>query len=128
MKIIQKITVKQVLTKQSKAKLLTYYNEQKRMLQQESDQLHFERKKVERKNKYNLENITEYFERELNLRHEKMKLVDFQMDQLEVLPLGSEVREREIEALIEVNVGDVWNDTLFDKTIVVTDEVVTEIR
>ncbi|EUJ42322.1 YlqD family protein, partial [Listeria riparia] len=45
MKIIQKVTVKQVLTEKSKQKLLHFYLEQRQQLQKESDQLHFETKK-----------------------------------------------------------------------------------
>lgn len=50
------------------------------------------------------------------------------MEQLEILPLGSEIREREMEAILEISVGDRWDESFFDKTIVVTDGIVTEIR
>ncbi|EUJ32315.1 hypothetical protein PCORN_02022 [Listeria cornellensis FSL F6-0969] len=45
MKIIQKVTVKQILTEKSKEKLFQFYLEQRQTLQKESDQLHFEQKK-----------------------------------------------------------------------------------
>ncbi|WP_099224339.1 YlqD family protein [Listeria costaricensis] len=128
MKIIQKATVKQVLTERSKEELLIYYAKQKRLLEQESDQLHFEKKKVERKNKFQSEQVGAYFDREIDLRHEKIKLVDFQIEQLETLPLGSEIKERDIETLIEINVGDAWDESLFQKTIVVRDGTIIEIR
>lgn len=128
MKIIQKVTVKQVLTEQSKQKLLHFYLEQRQQLQKESDQLHFEQKKMERKHKYNQDSVNDYFGREIELRQEKLKLIEFQVEQLETLPLGSEIREQELEALLDVAVGDTWNDSIFAKTIVVKDDVVIEIR
>ncbi len=128
MKLIQKVVVVQVLTKQSKLELLMYYKKQKRLLETESEQLLFEQKKVEHKNRYQPERVNEYFEHELSLRQEKIKLVDFQMEQLETLPLGSEIRERELETIVDVQVGDEWSEATLNKTIVVTDGIITEIR
>ncbi|MBC1522113.1 YlqD family protein [Listeria aquatica] len=128
MQIVQKITVKQVLTEKSRAELLTYYSEQRKLLEKEREQLLFEQKKVEHKNRYQKEQVSDYFEQEMQVRKEKIKLVDFQMEQLEILPLGSEIREREMEAILEISVGDRWDESFFDKTIVVTDGIVTEIR
>ncbi|EQC2287776.1 YlqD family protein, partial [Listeria monocytogenes] len=59
---------------------------------------------------------------------EKKKLIQFQMEQLEVLELGSEIREREMETIIDVQVGDKWDKSIFDKTIVVKDGIIVEIR
>ncbi|EMG27011.1 hypothetical protein LFLEISCH_13455 [Listeria fleischmannii subsp. fleischmannii LU2006-1] len=86
------------------------------------------KKKVTHKNRYQPERVSDYFEHELNLRQEKIKLVDFQMEQLSVLPLGSEIRERELETIVDVMVGDKWDENTLNKTIVVTDGVITEIR
>ncbi|EQC2288571.1 YlqD family protein, partial [Listeria monocytogenes] len=52
MEIIQKVVVKQILTEASKQELIEYYTEQKRQIEQECDQLHFEQKKMERKSKF----------------------------------------------------------------------------
>ncbi|MBC1473258.1 hypothetical protein HB852_01325 [Listeria grandensis] len=128
MKIIQKVTVKQVLTEKSKQKLLQFYLEQRQQLQKESDQLHFEQKKMERKNKFNQESVNDYFGREIEMRQEKVKLIDFQLEQLDILPLGSEIKERDLEAILDVSVGDAWDDTIFAKTIVIQDDIIIEIR
>lgn len=128
MKIIQKVTVKQILTEKSKEKLFQFYLEQRQTLQKESDQLHFEQKKMERKNKFNQESVNSYFEKEIEMRHEKVKIIEFQVEQLEILPIGSEIKERELEAILEVAVGDAWDDSIFAKTIVVKDDVIIEIR
>ncbi|EUJ24663.1 hypothetical protein PGRAN_02160 [Listeria grandensis FSL F6-0971] len=128
MKIIQKVTVKQVLTEKSKQKLLQFYLEQRQQLQKESDQLHFEQKKMERKSKFNQESVNDYFGREIEMRQEKVKLIDFQLEQLDILPLGSEIKERDLEAILDVSVGDAWDDTIFAKTIVIQDDIIIEIR
>ena len=49
------------------------------------------------------------------------------MEQLEILPLGSQLKEREVQGLVNVEVGDKWDDFL-NKTIVVKDGIITEIR
>lgn len=72
--------------------------------------------------------MADYFTHELDLRREKKKLIQFQMEQLEVLELGSEIREREMETIIDVQVGDKWDKSIFDKTIVVKDGIIVEIR
>lgn len=128
MKLIQKVVIMQVLTEQSKSELIHYYTKQKRLLETEMEQLLFEEKKVTHKNRYQPERVSDYFEHELNLRQEQIKLVDFQMEQLNVLPLGSEIRERELETIVDVMVGDKWDENTLNKTIVVTDGVITEIR
>ncbi|EUJ44352.1 YlqD family protein [Paenilisteria rocourtiae] len=128
MKIIQKVTVKQVLTVRSKEKLFRYYSEQRQKLQKESDQLHFEQKKMERKNKFNQESVNTYFAKEIEMRHEKVRLIEFQVEQLEILPLGSEIKEQELDAILDVAVGDTWDDSMFTKTILVKDNIIVEIR
>ncbi|EED2517054.1 hypothetical protein G7177_002014 [Listeria monocytogenes] len=128
MEVIQKVVVKQILTEASKQELIEYYTEQKRQIEQECDQLHFEQKKMERKSKFQPERVADYFTHELDLRREKKKLIQFQMEQLEVLELGSEIREREMETIIDVQVGDKWDKSIFDKTIVVKDGIIVEIR
>ncbi|MBC6310746.1 hypothetical protein HCJ66_14490 [Listeria sp. FSL L7-1582] len=128
MKIIQKVTVKQILTEKSKEKLFQFYLEQRQTLQKESDQLHFEQKKMEHKNKFNQESVNSYFAKEIEMRQEKVKIIEFQVEQLEILPIGSEIKERELEAILDVAVGDAWDDTIFAKTIVVKDDVIIEIR
>lgn len=69
-----------------------------------------------------------HFEKEIQARHEKIKLADFQIEQLHILPLGSELKEREVQALVELNEGDSWEEFLTGKTIVIKDGLVAEIR
>ncbi|EUJ32316.1 hypothetical protein PCORN_02027 [Listeria cornellensis FSL F6-0969] len=83
---------------------------------------------MEHKNKFNQESVNSYFAKEIEMRHEKVKRIEFQVEQLEILPIGSEIKERELEAILDVAVGDAWDETIFAKTIVVKDDVILEIR
>jgi hypothetical protein len=127
-KLIQTVVVKQVLTETGKDKLLTNYETKKFQLQKESDQLKFEMKKQEKMKKFPPEMLKKQFEKEIMVRNEKIKLLDFHIEQLHILPIGSELKESEHEALVEVNEGDNWDDFIAEKTIVVKDGIVVEIR
>jgi hypothetical protein len=128
MKLLQSVVVKQLLTENSKADLFNKYQSKKLQLQKECDQLRFELKKLEKTKKYQPLNLIKHFEKEIHNRQEKIKLADFQIEQLHILPLGSEIKEREVQALVEVNEGDNWNDFLTSKTIIIKDGIVAEIR
>ena len=128
MRILQTISVKQVLTDTSKNQLLEKFQKQQNRLQKEIDQLKFEMKKLEKTKKSQPLTLRSHFEKEMNSRLEKIKLLDFKMEQLNILPVGSELKEREVQALVDVEVGSDWEEIMKTKTIVVTDGKVTEIR
>ncbi|WP_042348948.1 YlqD family protein [Bacillus massiliigorillae] len=128
MKILQTITVNQVLTVTSKNQLLEKYKKQYSQLQKEIDQLKFEMKKLEKTKKFQPTTLKKHFEKEISNRSEKIKLLDFQMEQLDILPIGSELKERDVQAIIDVEIGTDWDELMKTKTIVVTDGKVTEIR
>lgn len=128
MHIIQNVVVKQVLTEKSKNDLLRKYHNNRNQLQKESEQLRFEAKKLERTKKIQPSSLKKHFEREIHTRKEKIKLLDFQIEQLHILPLGSELKEKEVQTLVEVEVGDHWEDIMKNKTIVIKDGIVAEIR
>lgn len=54
--------------------------------------------------------------------------MDFQIEQLHMLPLGSELKEKEVQAIIEVKKGTPWEDIEKGKTIIIKDGIVDEIR
>lgn len=128
MKILQTICVKQVLTDISKNQLLKKYNSQQIQLEKEIDHLKFEMKKLEKTKKLQPISLKAHFEKEITHRSEKMKLLDYKMEQLEILPTGSELKEREVQALVDVEIGADWEELMKTKTIIVTDGKVTEIR
>ena len=118
MQLIQTVIVKQILTEQSKKKLLEKYFAGKLQMQKEYEQLQFELKKLEKAKKYQPSALKSHFEKELQKRHEKEKLYEFQIEQLHMLPLGSELKQKEVQALVEVNVGDNWDEVMLQPTII----------
>lgn len=123
MKILHQVTVKQVLTETSKANLLKKFQEQKEQLTRECDQLYFQLKKVK-----NNQLLASQYRKEIEKRKEKIKTTEFQIEQLHILPLGSELKERELNGLVDVQVGDHWEEIVKEKTIVIKDGIVQEIR
>lgn len=128
MQIIQTVVVKQVLTEESKKWLHEQFQQRKNQWQKECDQLRFEMKRLRKEKKYPPSQVVTYFEKEISNRQEKIKLLDFQLKQLELLPLGSEIKDREVQAIINVEVGDKWDEKTRDKTIVIKDGIVVDIR
>lgn len=82
----------------------------------------------EKKKKYPEYRLRQYFDREINSRKEQIELIEFQLEQLEILPPGSEIKERDMQAIIDVQVGDSWEDILSGATIVIKDGIIAEIR
>ncbi len=56
-----------------------------------------------------------------------MKLLDFKIEQLDELKMGSEIVEKEVEALVEVEVGSDWNHIMKEQAIVIKDDKVIRI-
>ncbi|MEH7110901.1 YlqD family protein [Neobacillus niacini] len=128
MQLIQTVIVKQILTEKSKQKLLDKYFAGKLQMQKEYEQLHFELKKLEKAKKFQPSALKNHFEKEMQKRHDKEKLFEFQIEQLHMLPLGSELKEKEVQALVEVNIGDNWDEVMRQPTIIIKDGIIEEIR
>jgi hypothetical protein len=128
MEIIQKVVVKQVLTEKSKELLIQKYSEKIEQLEKECAQLQFEQKKVEKEKKFSLAQVRAYFGKEIDKRREKIKQYEFQLQQLDLLPLGSEIKEQELETIVTVEIGDRWDEVAKGKTIVVKDGIIIDIR
>ncbi|KMY56078.1 MULTISPECIES: YlqD family protein [Bacillaceae] len=126
MQILQTVVVKQVLTETLKQSLLSSYQDKKSQLEKEYEQLRFELKKTERQQKSSHQEKASFFQKEMEQRRQKMENLEFQQSQLDILPLGSELKEKEVQALIDVSIGDRWEET--EKTIVIKDGIVVEIR
>ena len=128
MQLIQTVVVKQILTENSKQKLFVQYNTRRLQLQKECDQLQFELKRLEKTKTFSPGALKKHFEKEIQMRREKEKLLEFQIEQLHMLPLGSELKEKEVQALVEINVGDVWNERVGQPTIIIKDGIIKDIR
>lgn len=125
MKIIQTVEVRQRLTEKSKQQLMQQFTTQKQQLEQQCEQLIFEQKRMERQTSFSPKQIKEKFEREMQVRRQKIAELDFLLEQLRILPIGSEIKEREVEAIIDVQIGARWAPL---KTIVIEDGIVVDIR
>jgi len=128
MKIIQRVQVFQVLTENSKNALKEQFLSRKRQLEKECGQLQFEMKKMEKTKKFAVSEVRFYFEREIKSREEKIKWLEYQLEQLEQLPIGSEIKDGELEAVSEIGVGDSWDKIVNGKSIVIKDGIIVEIR
>ncbi|MCM3110177.1 YlqD family protein [Lederbergia lenta] len=128
MQILQNVTVKRVLTEKSKELLVNKYHNNKAQLQKECDQLLFEQKKLEKTRKYSAASLKAQFDKEIDTRKEKIKLIDFQIEQLEILPFGSELKDDDLQSIVDINIGDNWDDITKGKTIIIKDGVIVEIR
>ncbi|WP_217585628.1 YlqD family protein [Lentibacillus saliphilus] len=127
MKLIKKVLIKHVITEDSRAKLRDDFNAHKMRLEQECQQLLFEQRKMESKKHLQKQEITARFQQEIKNRKEKIKLVDFKIDQLEELKTGTEITEGEVDALVEVEEGMLWSKRMQESKIVIKDDVVIRI-
>jgi hypothetical protein len=128
MQLIQTVVVKQILTENSRNKLFEKYQIQKQQLEKECNQLQFELKRLEKTKTFSPSALKKHFEKEIHMRKEKVKLLEFQTEQLHMLPIGSELKEKEVQALVDVQVGDPWDEKLGQPTIIIKDGIIAEIR
>jgi hypothetical protein len=126
-KIIKKVQVKQIVTEKSKKALHHRFAREKMRLEQECQQLLFEKKKLQHKFGGAKQEVARRFLDEIRKRKEKIATIDFQMEQLEMIELGSEIVEREVEALVEVQEGTHWDELMKEQSIVIKDGVVIRI-
>lgn len=127
MKLIKKVPIKLVVTEESKEQIRQNFNNHKLRLEQECQQLQFEKRKIKNKQVSSRPDLEARFDQEIKNRQEKMKLLDFKIEQLEELEMGSEIVEKEVEALVEVEVGSDWNQIMKDQAIVIKDNKVIRI-
>ncbi|WP_145542841.1 YlqD family protein [Virgibacillus sp. SK37] len=127
MKIIKKVLVKQIVTEKSRKKLLNQFNKQKMRLEQECQQLLFEKKKLQNKPGVSKQDVTRRFQNEITKRREKLDLIDFKIEQMEMLELGVEIVEDEVEALVEVTKGMNWEEIMSEQSIVIKDGIIVRI-
>lgn len=128
MQIIKKVAVKQILTETSKQQMLAKFKSQIQQLRKECEQLRFEVRRYERERKYDRGMMKKKFEEEIESRQEKCKVLDYQIEQLEILPLGSELNDGEVETVINLDVGDDWDEIMNQSAIIVKDGKVHDIR
>ncbi|GGD27675.1 YlqD family protein [Pontibacillus salipaludis] len=127
MNIIKRVPVKRVLTEASKEKLQQEFETRKARLDEECQQLSFEKRKIEVKQNISREEVAKRFNREIDKRKEKIRWLEYQLEQLEILPLGSEIEDGEVESIVDLNVGDTWDEQMNQGAIIVQDGKVIRI-
>jgi ABC-type phosphate transport system auxiliary subunit len=125
MKIIRKTSVKQVITQKSKEMIQHKFEGQLRQLENECHQLQFEKRKLQSKKNLSPSDVNKRFQKEIDRRQNKMKWLEYQLEQLDILPIGSEITESEVDEIVEVSVGDKWQDIMGDsRSITIEDGIV----
>jgi len=127
LKIINKVLIKQIITEKSKEKLKSRFNREKMQLEQESQQLLFEQRKLQHKQSGSKEEIARRFQLEIKRRKDEQSLLDFKLEQLDILEIGHEMVEQVVEALVEVQEGAHWNKLMNEKAIIIKDDIVIRI-
>lgn len=116
------------MTKESKLVIQERLEKDRAQLQLECGQLLFEQKKLLHKINHSKEQIEQRFSGEIKQREAKITLIDFKIEQLDLLAIGSEVIEKEIEALVEVKVGTSWEEIMGTQSIIIKDGFVVRIE
>lgn len=127
MQIVKKVLVKQVITEASKETLQQAFRKEMIQLDRECQQLLFEQRKLKNKVTSSKREITERFEEEIKQRKDKMTLIEFKLNQLDLLEIGSEIVEKEVDALVDLAIGSDWNELMNKQAIVVEDGIVVRI-
>jgi len=125
--LIKKALIKQVLTKKSKAILQNDFKQEKVQLERECEQLLFEERKLHHQLGVAKQDIKERFQREIEMRKEKINTIDFKMEQLAILDLGSEMIEKEVDTIVNVEIGSQWSELNDTTSIVIKDDIVIRI-
>lgn len=128
MKILHNVSVKKILTETTKETMVKQLFEEKFQLHKECEQLLFEQKKLERMKKYSSAQLQAQFDKQIATRKEKIKIIDFQLEQIELLPIGAELDDQDVQVMTEIHIGDNWEKKVANKVIILEDGIVKEIR
>lgn len=128
MKIIQNAIIKELLTEKSKLRIKNKYKNEIFQLRKETEQLIFEYKRLERSAKYSRDSLKIKFDKEMANRERKINNIQYELEQLKKLPLGSEIKIMELEVVEKIQVGSRIDELINDKIIIVEDGVIVEIR
>ncbi|AMA72643.1 MULTISPECIES: YlqD family protein [Aneurinibacillus] len=128
----RKVKVMMVITEASRCKMRDEFVSMRKRYELELEQLNFQAKKLlqeaQRKGREALDIVQRRLAKERQVREEKLSQISFQLEQLENLPLGSEIHYTTVESDVEVKVGDDWGKVMTGTEIVLKDGIVKEIR
>jgi hypothetical protein len=132
MKIIRPVQVKVILTEASKIELEKEYQDRLDQTKIELEQLRFQGKKVlhdaGKKGSDQIRVLQEKLRSEEKKKNEQIEHTQFQIEQLQLLPIGTEILHSTIDSEVQINVGDVWEDLMKNDEIIIKDGIIHEIR
>src|SRR5699024_386469 len=126
MQIQKKIYVKQVVTETSKFVLHEKFANQMNQLERECQHLLFEQRKLSSKMR-NKQKVEQRFQSEINQRKDRMTIIHFKLDELKELESGQEIIEKEVDRIVNVEVGMDWKEMEEQTSIVIQDNRVIRI-
>ncbi len=130
--IRQPVAVKIVMTETTKQQIIAEYRRQIEQLTMELDQIEQQgRQAIEQAMAQGGEiaqRVREQVEEERNKRIQQREELIQQIQQIQQMPLGTEVQNMTVETTIDVHVGDDWSEILRGAEIIVKDGIVQEIR
>ncbi|ENH98263.1 hypothetical protein J416_00919 [Gracilibacillus halophilus YIM-C55.5] len=128
MKVIRKVAIKQEVTENSKEKLKKDYEWKIFQYEQECEQLVFEQKKLEQQQTVQKkEDIAARFKKEIDSRKDHINWYKYKLEQLDLLPIGNQIHDGEIDAIVEVEEGMNWEEMQKNASIVIRDGIVVNI-
>lgn len=132
MRIKRPVTVKMIVTGETKAQLLRQCEQSIRQVELELEQLSFERRKLlhraEKQGREAMQQAEERLQQEVSERQGKLEQLQGQYKQIENLPEGSEIIHSQVESEVTVELGDNWEELMKGTEIVLKDGIVHEIR
>lgn len=132
MRIKRPVTVKLLITSQTKNELLHQCEQSIRRLDMELEQLSFERRKLlhraEKQGREAIQQAEERLQQEVSERERKVENLKMQYEQIEQLKEGSEIVQSQVDSEVTVKVGDKWEELMQKTEIVLKDGIVVEIR
>ncbi|WP_027963166.1 YlqD family protein [Halalkalibacillus halophilus] len=109
MKLLRKTAVKQVITETSKTDIADTFKKKKDQAINSIDQLAFEKRKLIKQHDFDPKLVESKFVKQEDKFKTQVSWYETQMEQLELLPIGSEIKIDEVEELIEISIGDDWS-------------------
>ncbi|GEL75900.1 YlqD family protein [Tenuibacillus multivorans] len=128
MKIVRKTTVKQIVTDQSRDNLKSKFQQKIGQTKKELEQLQFEKKKMIYQKRFNQSKVEERFAIEENKRKQQVDWYEYQLQQLDDIPNGSEIIEGEVDEIVEVDIGDDWQTISGERSITIKDGKIIDIN
>ncbi|UOF89234.1 YlqD family protein [Fodinisporobacter ferrooxydans] len=130
--IRQPVTVKMILTEQTKQRVVNEFHQMIASVMGELEQIETQGQQILEQAKAQDPEaalaLEEKIEEEKNKRVERRDELIQQLSQFQQLELGTEVQQGQVETTIDVKVGDSWDAVAMGSEIVIKDGVVVEIR